>query len=233
MRACSFASPGWRPLTIVALLLAGCSQGVVTPLPVADGYGPAGGPGRSPTPAPSGTATPSPAPTSTSPPPPAPTDDGGDPGPTGFDAGVYDAGAGRGSEAGAPDDAGDPSALLSVCSGQVNQFRDQNDALPLTESPDLESYAAAAATADAHSGLRNGYFDETGGGGIASTEDELDGARFDPGGTAAQTLEQGLLDDEQEQGNAAANLLDTQLSEVGCGFAQDLEGNWWVVIALR
>jgi hypothetical protein len=68
---------------------------------------------------------------------------------------------------------------------------------------------------------------------VAATEDELDGARFDPGATAQQTMEQGLNDDEQDDGNAAANLLDTQFQQVGCGFGQDLSGNWWVVIALR
>ena len=103
----------------------------------------------------------------------------------------------------------------------------------MTESNDLETYAAAAASADASSGVKNGYFFDTSGGGVAATEDELDGAAFDRGATAEQTLEQGLLQDEQGNGNAAANLLDTQFSQVGCGFGQDPTGNWWVVVALR
>lgn len=218
-------------LVLLVLVVGGCSQGVATTLPVADGYGPVGGVGGGERPAPSGSSSGStPAPTATTPPsqPPSSSD------PTGFDAGAHEASGGGGAwEAGTTDGGGDVSALPSLCAGQVNQFRDDNDAVPLTESSDLESYAAAAATADAHSGVRNGYFGDTGGGGVASTEDELDGARFDPGGTAEQTLEQGLLDDEQGQGDAAANLLGTQLTQVGCGFAQDLSGNWWVVIALR
>jgi uncharacterized protein YkwD len=232
------------------LLGAGCSQGVASPLPGSDGYGPAGGSDRPSGPSSSsgGTSTPAPTPTT---PPSQPSSSGGgsgsgggggsgssgssggDVGPTGYDAGTYDAGGGGDYNGGISGDGGDVAALLPLCVSQVNEFRDQNDEVPLTESSDLESYAAAAASADAHSGVRNGYFDDTGGGGVAATEDELDGARFEPGGTAQQTLEQGLLDDEEDNGNAAANLLDTQFSQVGCGFAQDLSGNWWVVIALR
>jgi uncharacterized protein YkwD len=125
------------------------------------------------------------------------------------------------------------AALLSLCVNQINEFRNQNQEVPLSESSDLEQYAAAASASDAHSGVAHGYFDSTNGGGVADTEDELDGARFDPGATAEQTMEQGLIDDEQDNGNAAANLLDDQFTQVGCGFAQDLSGNWWIDIALR
>lgn len=238
-------------LVIAAVIGAGCSQGVATPLPGSDGYGPAGGEHASGSSSGSGGSS-----TPTTPPSQSSSSGGGGgsggssggigggtggssgssggvTGSSGSDAGGYDAGTGRGDDSGASDDGGDVAALLPLCVSQVNEFRDQNDEVPLTESSDLETYAAAAASADAHSGVRNGYFDDTGGGGVAATEDELDGARFDPGGTAQQTLEQGLLDDEQDNGNAAANLLDTQFSQVGCGFAQDLSGNWWVVIALR
>jgi cysteine-rich secretory family protein len=229
------------PFLLVTLLGAGCSQGVLSPLPASDGYGPAGGGERSPG-TPSGGGTPAPAPTSTTPPSqPPPSDDGGDgawrdagagdAGSSGIDAGTVD--AGRGYDAGPSGEGGAVSALLPLCVSQINQFRDQNQEIPLSESSDLEAYAAAAATADAQSGVLHGYFDDTGGGGVAATEDELDGARFDPGATAQQTMEQGLLDEEQNNGQAAANLLDTQFSQVGCGFAQDLSGNWWVVIGLR
>jgi uncharacterized protein YkwD len=46
-------------------------------------------------------------------------------------------------------------------------------------------------------------------------------------------MTQGLQSDEQANGGAAANLLDQQFSEVGCGFGQDPSGNWWVVVGLR
>jgi hypothetical protein len=159
---------------------------------------------------------------------------GGVPDP-GNDAGTSDDGGGgrEGYDGGTSGDGGDIAELLPLCVSQINEFRNQNQEVPLTESTDLESYAAAASASDAHSGIAHGYFNSTGGGGVADTEDELDGARFDPGASAQQTMEQGLLDDEQDNGNAAANLLDTQFSQVGCGFAQDLSGNWWVVIALR
>ena len=73
----------------------------------------------------------------------------------------------------------------------------------------------------------------TGGNGVAATEDELDGAKVAPGSSAQQTMEQGLQNDEQANGGAAANLLDDQFSQVGCGFGQDSSGNWWVVIGLQ
>jgi hypothetical protein len=233
------------PIVFATLLGAGCSQGVLSPLPASDGYGPAGGGERSSGSSGSGGsggATPSPAPTSATPSQPSPSDDaggsgggsgGGDAGATEGDAGGFDSGGYRGNDAAPSGDAGDLSALLPLCVSQINQFRDQNQEVRLSESSDLESYALAAATADAQSGVLHGYFNSTGGGGVAATEDELDGARFAPGATAEQTLEQGLLDDEQNNGNAAANLLDAQFSQVGCGFAQDLSGSWWVVIGLR
>jgi uncharacterized protein YkwD len=155
---------------------------------------------------------------------------------TALDAGSSEGGGEPGSDASDapyPPDAGATTALLSVCVGEVNSFRVQNGETPTIESPDLETYASLAAASDAQSGQRHGYFYSTNGGGVASTEDELDGDQVDPGGTASQTLQVGLQQDEQGQGGAAANLLDTQFTEVGCGFAQDASGNWWVVVALR
>ena len=246
------------PFLLATLLLgAGCSETEYTPAPTSDGYGPAGGGQHSAGSSSGSSGGTSTAPTSTTPPSQPPpgssssigssgsgSSSGGGTGgsssgssgsgPTGYDAGTSDDGGGReGYDAGASDDGGDVSALLSLCVNQINEFRNQNQEVPLSESSQLEAYAAAAATSDAHSGVGHGYFNSTGGGGVAATEDELDGARFDPGATAQQTMEQGLNDDEQDNGNATANLLDTQFSQVGCGFGQDLSGNWWVVIALR
>jgi uncharacterized protein YkwD len=243
------------PFLLATLLLgAGCSETEYTPAPTSDGYGPVGGGQHSAGVSSGSSGGTSTAPTSTTPPsqPPPPGSSGGSSSggssgsgggtgsssggssPTGYDAGASDDGGGpEGYDAGAPDDGGDVSALLSLCVNQINEFRNQNQEVPLSESSQLESYAAAASASDAHSGVAHGYFESTGGGGVAATEDELDGARFDPGATAQQTMEQGLNDDEQDDGNAAANLLDTQFQQVGCGFGQDLSGNWWVVIALR
>jgi hypothetical protein len=149
----------------------------------------------------------------------------------GPDASTRDAGAG------APDGAmfdGGLSSLQALCISEINQFRSQNGVPPYQEASDLEAYATTAATSDAHSGTRHGYFyDTNGGGGVASTENELDGAMVDPGATALGTLEQGLQQEEQAQAGAYDNLVTQQLSQVGCGFAQDAGGNWWIVIALR
>ncbi len=151
---------------------------------------------------------------------------------TGFDAGTYVSGGGF--DAGASGDGGDVSALLPLCVSQINEFRNQNGEDPLEESSGLEMYAAAAAASDAHNGQLHSYFYATGGGGgVAATEDELDGAKLAPGSSAQQTMEQGLENDEQANGGAAANLLDQQFSQVGCGFGQDANGNWWVVIGLQ
>ncbi len=157
--------------------------------------------------------------------------------PPGDDAGTDDDGGTRASDGGTVyADGGSGvsgAALLALCVNQINEFRNQNQEVPLSESSDLEQYAAAASASDAHSGNAHRYFDSTNGGGVADTEDELDGARFDPGATAEQTMEQGLIDDEEDNGNAAGNLLDERFTQVGCGFAQDLGGNWWIDIALR
>jgi len=123
--------------------------------------------------------------------------------------------------------------LLSLCVGEINEVRNQNGAFPYTESPTLEAYAALAATSDAQSGQAHGYFYQTNGGSVATTEDELDGANVDPGGTAQQVLSQGLLGYQQNGGGGFDNIVTDQLSQVGCGFAQDGAGNWWVVIALQ
>jgi hypothetical protein len=124
--------------------------------------------------------------------------------------------------------------LQSLCVSEINQFRAQNGIPPYQEASDLDAYATTAATSDGQSGTRHGYFyDTNGGGGVATTEDELDGAMVDPSATAQQTLDTGLHQDEQAQGGAYDNLVSQQLSQVGCGFAQDAGGNWWIVIALR
>jgi hypothetical protein len=61
---------------------------------------------------------------------------------------------------------------------QINDFRSQNGEGPLTESTDLERYSGLAAASDAHNGQLHSYFYATGGGGgVATTEDELDGAK--------------------------------------------------------
>jgi len=245
------------PFLFATLLGAGCSERVLTPAPTSDGYGPAGGGEQSSgsSSGSSGSATP---PASTTPPSQPPTggssssgsgggggnssggggSSGGSGsgsssgGSTGFDAGTSEAGGGY--DGGAPGDGGNVAALLPLCVSQINEFRNQNGQNPLAESSSLETYAAAAATSDAHNGQLHSYFYATGGGGgVAATEDELDGAKIAPGGSAQQTMEQGLQNDEQAQGAAAANLLDDQFSQVGCGFGQDASGNWWVVIGLQ
>ncbi len=231
----------------------GCSEHVLTPLPTGDGYGPAGGGDHSSgSSSGSGGGSSSPPPSSTTPPSQPPTGSSssgggssggsstssggstgssGGTGSTGFDAGIFDAGGGF--DAGASGDGGDVSALLPLCVSQINEFRNQNGENPLTESSSLESYAAAASASDAHNQQLHSYFYATsGGGGVAATEDELDGAKVAPGASAQQTMEQGLQNDENANGGAAANLLDQQFSEVGCGFGQDSSGNWWVVIGL-
>jgi hypothetical protein len=139
---------------------------------------------------------------------------------------AFDAGAGAG-------DGATTTELLAECVSTINSVRAQNGVAPYTESSELESYAALAVASDAHDEQKHSYFYATGGGGVASTEDELDGAQVDPGGSAEQTFELGLQGDVQGQGQALANLVSTQLSEVGCGFAQDSAGNWWVDMALR
>ncbi|HEY5243178.1 MAG TPA: CAP domain-containing protein [Polyangiaceae bacterium] len=228
----------------------GCSEHVLTQSPTADGYGPAGGAehssgsssgssGGSSTPPASSATPPSPPPTggssssgggsSTSS---GSTSSSGGTGSTGFDAGTFEAGGGF--DAGTSGDGGDVSALLPLCVSQINEFRNQNGENPLTESASLESYAAAASASDAHNQQLHSYFYATsGGGGVAATEDELDGAKVAPGASAQQTMEQGLQNDENANGGAAANLLDQQFSEAGCGFGQDASGNWWVVIGLH
>ncbi|HEY8089599.1 MAG TPA: CAP domain-containing protein, partial [Polyangiaceae bacterium] len=128
---------------------------------------------------------------------------------------------------------GSISSLLALCVSQINEVRNQNGANPCSESPDLESYAAKAAASDASNGQKHSYFYATGGGGVATTEDELDGDQVDPGAGAQQTFEQGLQQDVQAQGQALANLVDQQFTEAGCGFAQDAAGNWWVDMAFR
>ncbi|HEY3819873.1 MAG TPA: CAP domain-containing protein [Polyangiaceae bacterium] len=241
----------------------GCSERVLTPVPTSDGYGPAGGgepssggssgssggtsspPSQQP-PAGSGSGSSSGGGSSGS------TSSGGGgssgggsggassggstssggTGSTGFDAGTYEGGGEI--DAGAAGDGGDVAALLPLCVSQINEFRNQNGQSPLEESTKLESYAAAASASDAHNGQLHSYFYATNGDdGVAATEDELDGAKVDPGGSAQQTMEQGLQNDESANGGAAANLLDDQFSEVGCGFGQDASGNWWVVIGLH
>lgn len=233
----------------------GCSEHVLTPLPTADGYGPAGGgehSSGSSTGSSGGSSTPPPSSTTPSPPPTGgssssggsgggssnggsssgSTSSSGGTGSTGFDAGPFEAGGGF--DAGTSEDGGDVSALLPLCVSQINAFRNQDGEGPLTESTSLETYAAAASASDAHNQQLHSYFYATsGGGGVAATEDELDGAKVAPGASAQQTMEQGLQNDESANGGAAANLLDQQFSEVGCGFGQDTSGNWWVVIGLH
>jgi Cysteine-rich secretory protein family len=240
------------PLLLATLLGAGCTQGGLTPEVPGDGYGPAGGGYSSGSSSSSGGGSSTPPSSSTNPPsqPPPPSSDeagtGGSSGSSGggtgeagsgwpgAEGGTYGEGGGYGYDGGVSEGGGNVASLLPLCVSQVNEFRNQNGEVPLAESSDLETYAAAAAAADASSGVRNGYFFDTNGGGVAATEDELDGAAsFAPGTTAQQTLEQGLGNDEQANGQAAANLLDNQFSQIGCGFGQDLSGNWWVVIALR
>ncbi len=233
-----------RTIVLAGVLVAissGCNGGS-TALPPGDGYGPLGNdqPATGATPPPTSAPTTPPAPTMTSPPPPPPPppsgwkdageSDAGDG--SGWDAGAYDAGASVDSGAWAPD-AGAPSTLLALCVGEINQVRNQNGAFPYTESTALEAYAAQNATSDARSGQLFGYFNQTGGGGVATTENEYDGAQVDPGATAQLVLSQGLLDDENGNSGGFGNLVTNQLSQVGCGFAQDGAGNWWVAIEFQ
>jgi hypothetical protein len=245
-----------RPfLLLVTMALVACSQPELGELPDTDGYGPVGGGARASGStssggsggsgasgsAGSGSATPPPPSTgSPSQPPPSngagPSDDAGSV--WGYDGGTGTygdaSGGGYGYDAGSNNDSGVSAQLLALCVSQINEFRAQNGVVPpYAESPDLEAYAAQAAASDAASGQRHGYFDSTNGGGVAETEDEIDGDDVEPGGGAQQTFEQGLENDEESNGNAAANLLSENLSQAGCGFAQDLAGNWWIDIALR
>ena len=233
-------------LTLASLLAmtlvvgeAGCSA-ATGPLPPGDGAGPLsnGAPAPAPTTAPA-PASPPTSPGPSSPPPSTPVVDAGAPGDAagaggwaGAEAGAFDAGRGGDAGTGATDGS-DPSTLLSLCVGEINEVRNQNGAFPYAESTQLEAYAAQAATSDAMSGQSHGYFEQTNGGGVASTENEYDGAQIDPGGTAQQVLSQGLLDDEQQGGGGLGNLVTDQFSQVGCGFAQDGAGNWWVTIELQ
>jgi hypothetical protein len=237
------------PFLALLVVIAAC-DGSSDSLPSGDGYGPlgngtsSGGAASQPTSAPTST----PAPTSTTPTPPPPASSGWS------DAGWHDAGwsdaggsSGWGSDAGDDDagtggwvdsggwatDAGTPSTLLSLCVGEINELRNQNGAFPYIESSALEAFAAQAASSDAQALQFHQYFNETGGGGVSLSEDEFDGGQIDPGGTAQQVLEQGLLDDEQNQNGGFDNLVTNQFSEVGCGFAQDSIGNWWVTIEFR
>jgi hypothetical protein len=242
MRELPFAS------VVVAAFLgfAGCS-GSTDGLPSSDGYGPlSNGPSGSGSPTSTPTSTPaptSPAPTSTTPAPTPWADAGAPPWDAGSqpawdsggwasEAGDDDAGIWRDAVAPTPD-ASVPSTLLSLCVGEINELRNQNGAFPYIESSQLEAYAAQAAASDAQSGQAHGYFNQTNGGGVAFTEDEFAGEQVDPGGTAQQVLNQGLLDDEENQGGGFDNLVTNQLSQVGCGFAQDTSGNWWVTIEFQ
>jgi uncharacterized protein YkwD len=234
----------------LGVLLAACSssRGV---LPSGDGAGPIGsdGPGSPPS---SPTSTPTAPPTSS---PPAPTSsppwatpdaaappwDGG--------AGAWTPDAGVAIEAGAAadsggwgtdsgpgwptTDAGTTSGLLALCVSSINQVRSQHGAPPYQESPDLETYAAMNAAADAQSLVFFGYFNQTGGGGVASTENEYDGGQIDPGGSAQQVMQIGLVDDQDGFTGGIGNLLSNQYSQVGCGFATDVAGNWWVAIEFQ
>jgi hypothetical protein len=246
-------------LSAAAMLLVGvaCSSHVVTDLPAMDGYGPVGGTkGSSGGSSGSGTSGASSGASSgegsQGPSQPGGGDDAGgtSSGSPGTDEGgsgdVPEAGIQPSNDAGAggPGDgsSGHPdaspgagsTALLALCAQRINDARSQAGAAPLAETGDVESYAAKAAASDASSGTRHGYYYATsGGGGIAATEDELDGAQIAPGASAQTTFEQGFQQDLQAQGGAYANLVDTQFSAVGCGFAQDASGNWWVVMALR
>jgi hypothetical protein len=228
-----------------ALSLFACT-GSSDSLPSGDGYGPlSNGSQGSPAPTSAPTSTSPPAPTSppgtptSSPPPSSPPaveagtgdwDAGGGWAP---EAGTYDAGGWGDAGTVGPEGGGVPSTLLSLCVGEINEVRNQNGAFPYAESSQLEAYAALAAASDAQSGQAHGYFYQTNGGGVATTEDEFNGDDVDPGGTAQQVLNQGLLDDEQNGGGGFDNLVTNQLSQVGCGFAQDAAGNWWVTIAFQ
>jgi len=226
----------------VTITLVACTQRQLTEIPVGDGYGPAGGgipaAGGASSGGSSSGSTPPTTPTSnpSQPPPSNEAGAGEDAGGIvdGVDAAQGDATGGGGYEAGAGGDSGVTSQLLALCVSQINELRAQNGAPPYTESADLEAYAAKAVASDAHNLQRHSYFYATGGGdGVATTEDELDGDQVDPGGSAEQTLDEGLQQDEQAQGQAYDNLVNDQLSAAGCGFAQDAAGNWWVDIALH
>jgi len=236
---------------LVAVAAVGCSYSSPT-LPSSDGYGPLGGESQSSSgaaPSPTTGSTGTSAPTSTTPTPPPPPSSWNDAGSGWSDAGTSsggawdagwddsggwtpDSGAGWAPEGGTG--SGTSSTLLSLCVGEINELRNQNGAFPYIESSQLEAFAAQAAQSDATSGTFHGYFNQTNGGGVAFTEDEFDGAQIDQGGTAQQVLNQGLLDDE-EDGNSRGfdNLVTNQFSEVGCGFAKDSTGNWWVTIEFQ
>jgi hypothetical protein len=226
-----------RVLALAALVVVGCSSRP-TSLPPMDGYGPLGGIDTTPSASSTGSTPP---PSSTTPPPTTPPSDDAGPEPEAgvppFEAGgPLDSGgpleAGGRPDSGAPADAG-ASALLALCVSQINAIRNQNGSQPYAESAQLEAFAAKAAASDAQSGQQDGYFNQTGGGGVASTENEYIGSQLDPGGSAQQVLSQGLQDDEQGQTGGFGNLVTGQFSQVGCGFAKDSSGNWWVTLEFQ
>ncbi len=228
-------------LSVTCFIVIGCSDST-SYSPTPGGYygGGGGGPGGgTATGTPSSGGTP-PMPTASPPAPPSAMDAGSwwDSGsPSGWtDAGWNDASATDAWtppwDSGVPDAGTVPSPLLAQCVGEINEVRNQNDAFPLAESSALEAFAANAASSDASSGQRHGYFNQRGGGGVSDAEDEFDGSNIDPGGTAAQVLAEGLLDAEQGFGGFG-NLVNNGFSEAGCGFAKDASGNWWVTIEFR
>jgi uncharacterized protein YkwD len=158
-------------------------------------------------PLPISTPTPAPSPT------PAPvTDDGG-------------TGPNQAADSGAT-----TASLAAWCAGAINAFRGQNDLDPYTVSPTLAAFAAQAVASDATSGQIDGYFDGNGGDGVSRAEDELIGRDVDPGGTAEQVLELGLLDEENGEINGNGNLFSQRFSQVGCGVAQSQDGQYWIAI---
>ena len=242
-----------KPTLVSALacffLVAACGPHTLVEAPTGDGYGPAGGVsgGTGSSSGSSGSSSGAPSVPTGSPSQPPPVDDdagtgsgGGAPSP-GVDAGGGGGGhaeagapdAGHGGEGGGASDAGSTTALLALCVSQVNEVRNQNGVQPLDESTQLEAYAAKASASDANNGQKHSYFYATGGGGVAATEDELDGDQVDPGGDAQATFEQGLQQDVTANGQALANLVSQQFSSVGCGFAQDPAGNWWIDVAFQ
>jgi cysteine-rich secretory family protein len=94
-------------------------------------------------------------------------------------------------------------------------------------------YAAQASASDAMAGNLDGYFNNNGGAGVSSAEDEFNGGEFDQGASAQVVIDEGIQYEVQGYLSGNANLLSQQYTQVGCGVATAGDGNAWVAIEYR
>jgi uncharacterized protein YkwD len=149
-----------------------------------------------------------------------------------------DGGQKDGGDSGAPSDSGagdsgSVQALLARCVTDVNAARMQYGLTALARAADLETYAAQASTSDAMAGNLDGYFNNNGGAGVSSAEDEFNGGEFNQGASAQDVIDQGIQYEVQGYLSGNGNLLSQQYTQVGCGVATAGDGNAWVAIEYR